>query len=248
MRPLIGITASINEQNRATTGMNNVLSVSRAGGVPVVLPVVDDVDTIKVFVEEIDGLILTGGNDVDPFLYGEEPHKDLGTVNPERDFFEMELLRAVLTLDKPVLGLCRGSQVLNVVFGGTLYQDIYAQSDGPLLQHRQKAPRHYGIHGVTLEASSKLREIVGRDAIRVNSFHHQAVRRPGEGLLVNATASDGVVEGVESEKHSFVIGVQWHPEHMAPEGDDASDRLFRAFVSASGRRRDGSGTVSAAAF
>lgn len=235
LQPIIGITGNVKDETRLTASMNTVRSITKAGGTPVVLPIVDDRDVMARFVDVIDGLVLSGGMDVDPTLYGEEPHPKLGKVSPERDFFEINIARAVLDKGKPLLGICRGCQVLNVSLGGTLFQDIHAQSSQPLLQHVQQAPRYHGSHFAEISNDSKLKAVVGQERIRVNSFHHQAVKEVGRGLVVSAVASDGVVEAVESTEHPFVIGVQWHPEHMALHDDEPSNSLFRAFVSACSR-------------
>lgn len=232
MKPIIGVTSSIKEGRTLTTGMDNAYSIIQAGGVPLVLPSVTDVSVLERLAATLDGLLVTGGGDVDPTLYGEEPHPALGEVCPERDRFEMAVIRRFLQLDKPILGICRGCQVLNVAAQGDLFQDIHAQADHTLLQHYQKSPRGHATHFIEIEEHSKLHGIVQATCLKVNSFHHQAISKAGEGFAITARSSDGIVEGIESKLHRFAIGVQWHPENMTRMGDQPSLQLFEAFIKA----------------
>lgn len=230
-KPLIGITSNLNEGELVTLGQDNVSSIIQANGVPLILPSISDMDAIRRMAEAIDGLLVTGGGDVDPTQFGEEPHPKLGEVSPERDYFEINLIREVLKKDKPVLAICRGMQIVNVVMGGDLYQDIYAQS-GAQLQHQQKAPRWHTSHFIDVDKDGLLYKIVGETKIKVNSYHHQAIRRVAEGFHVSAKASDGIIEAIESKEHRFVLGVQWHPENITKKGDVYSQNIFKAFVEA----------------
>ncbi|MBD7909040.1 gamma-glutamyl-gamma-aminobutyrate hydrolase family protein [Sporosarcina gallistercoris] len=231
MKPLIGITCHHNFEYQYLLNHSYVQSVTEAGGIPLLLAMglKNDVGSL---VERLDGLLLSGGFDINPLFYDEEPIKELGEISPGRDDNEMELVRAFLQADKPVLGICRGHQVLNVAQGGTMYQDIHALMDGDILQHVQNARRDHLSHRVELVENSKISTIFGTTNILVNSFHHQAVKDVSDGFTVGGTASDGVIEAIESEKHKFVIGVQWHPENTACAGDVPSNRLFNAFVEA----------------
>ncbi|WJH37234.1 gamma-glutamyl-gamma-aminobutyrate hydrolase family protein [Paenibacillus sp. CC-CFT747] len=174
--------------------------------------------------------MLSGGTDLDPAYFGEEPHPKLGEVVPDRDRAELLLLDAYLQARKPVLGICRGCQVMNAALGGTLLQDIPSQCPDAL-QHTQKAPRSHGSHLVRIREGSRLHGILGALEIRVNSFHHQAVRRAAPGLTVTAHALDGIVEAVERPGPPFFVGVQWHPEDMAG-GDRYAAALFQSLVEA----------------
>ncbi|MBX6395573.1 MAG: gamma-glutamyl-gamma-aminobutyrate hydrolase family protein, partial [Alicyclobacillaceae bacterium] len=174
--------------------------------------------------------MLTGGVDVDPAFFGEEPSRGLGEVCPQRDTFEMALVEEAFLRNVPVLAICRGMQVMNVVAGGTLIQDLGSQGRGNL-QHRQKAPRWHGSHRIEVVPGSKLAAILGAEELRVNSFHHQAVKDVAPGMQVSATSSDGVVEAIESSLHRFAVGVQWHPENMWRR-DPVQFRLFEALVRA----------------
>lgn len=231
MKKIIGITAHMDD-GRHTISRDNIWAISDSGGVPVVLPNVTDEVVIDHYVQMIDGLYVTGGGDIDPTLFGEEPHPNLGTITPERDAFELQLLRKCLKADIPILAVCRGCQIVNIAAGGDMFQDIYGQIPKQLLQHQQRGPRSHPSHYVHVSKNSLLHSIVGSQFIKVNSLHHQAVREMGEGFKVCGTASDGIIEAFESEDHRFVVAVQWHPENMFGAGDTCSVRLFKAFIDA----------------
>lgn len=250
-RPLIGIVAGQERDRegaaRLTLPRAYTAAVEMAGGAPVVLPLVDDLRLAEIYLGALDGLLLAGGGDVDPARFGEDPLPELGRVDPERDALEIALARRALELDLPVLGICRGIQVLNVAVGGTLYQDLEAQVPHSL-QHQQTAPRWYPIHEVRLEPESLLARIYQTESLRVNSFHHQAVRVVGQPFRVAAKSKDAVIEAVESRAHAFAVGVQWHPECMV-ERYPVQRLLFTAFVKAAraARTRRGGHAESKAA-
>lgn len=234
MKPIIGISSSI-EQDEKNYFINrdNCAMIEAAGGIPFILPHSADTETIKQMAKAIDGLYLTGGNDIDPTYFGEEPHPKLGSINPTRDVFETALIKEILAEDKPLLGVCRGAQIVNIALGGTMYQDIYAQIDGDLLQHSQQAPVGHGSHFVDVTADSLLHQIVKADKLRVNSRHHQANKDAAPAMIHSAVSSDGLPEATESTQHRFVLGVQWHPENLAAQAnDEASKKIFRAFIRA----------------
>lgn len=207
-----------------------VRSVEQAGAIPVVLPPVRPED-VPAILDRLDGIVLSGGVDVDPSLYGQAAHPKLGRVNRRRDDFELALTREALRRDTPILAICRGQQVLNVATGGTLVQDIPSTIEGAML-HGGKGPRSRRAHRAEVTASSRLRAILGRDVLSVNSIHHQSVDRPGEGVVVSARCpEDGVVEGVEMPDRRFVVGVQWHPESFWNQ-TDSFQTLFDAHVEA----------------
>lgn len=187
-------------------------AVEASGGIPVIIPVMHP-GLAPELVAHLQGILFAGGVDVDPSYYGEEPLPGLGQVTPERDALELALAREALDRGVPVLGICRGVQVLNVAAGGTLYQDLASQL-GKVLKHRQEAPRWYESHAVRIDPGSRLAAVVGTSELRVNSFHHQAVREVAPGLRAVAWAPDGVVEAVEAVNHRFALGLQWHPEEM----------------------------------
>ncbi|WP_313894588.1 gamma-glutamyl-gamma-aminobutyrate hydrolase family protein [Psychrobacillus sp.] len=230
MKPIIGISSNLKEQVLSVS-TNNIHAISEFGGVPIVLPNIEG-ESVDAIANMIDGLLLTGGGDIDPTLFGEEPQPALGNITPERDVFEIALIEKMLELNKPILGICRGVQILNIAAGGNMYQDIYTQSENKLLQHDQKAPSTHASHFVWVMKDSLLSDIVKVDTFKVNSFHHQAVRKVPEGFEVSAIASDGTIEAIESKNHAFVIGVQWHPESLLLKKEAMSSTIFQAFLHA----------------
>lgn len=233
MKPIIGVTSSVKDERTMLVSYDNIDSVTASGGVPLVLPNLTNEEEIEQISNRIDGLLVTGGGDIDPTLFGEEPHPNLGLITPGRDTFEISLIKKMIKARKPVLAICRGCQVLNIAGGGDMYQDIYSQTDRQLLQHRQVAPRSHGSHYIDVQEGSLLNQITGSDYYKVNSFHHQAVRDMAPGFFVSARSSDGIIEALESREHPFLLGVQWHPECMTALGDKPSLLLFSAFIEAS---------------
>src|SRR5690625_990141 len=220
MKPLIGISPSMNKNERNyQVSSDNINAIINAGGVPLVLPYLTNEKDIAKLIQIIDGLYITGGSDVDPGLYGEEPHQKLQTVIPERDKSELKIIKKALKLDKPILGVCRGSQILNVAVGGNLYQDIYSQINGELVQHYQRAPKEHGSHYIHISKESLLYRLIGVERWRVNSRHHQACKNIISSFRISAKATDGIIEAIESKKHTFVLGLQWHPENMMIAND-----------------------------
>ncbi|MCP2033874.1 putative glutamine amidotransferase [Planomicrobium sp. HSC-17F08] len=233
MKPIIGVTSS-KELGKAKYHIQqaDTEAILQAGGLPIMLPHLLQDSDIEQIAERIDGLFAAGGYDVDPTLFGEEPHPNLGTIIPSRDAFELALIQKVLELGKPILGVCRGAQILNVAVGGDMYQDISSQMEGALLQHQQQSPVEHGSHFVHVAEGSLLHRLTGTEKLRVNSRHHQANRNVPEPFLISGTASDGVVEAIESKEHHFVLGLQWHPENMAIAADEASKNIFKGFIEA----------------
>lgn len=229
MKPIIGITTDLEKNEKHMLNNTYVNAVIHAGGLPILLPIGIEED-VEQFAGLIDGLLLTGGGDLDPTIFGEEPHVLLGSVEPARDAVELNLFKEVLAINKPILGVCRGLQVINIALGGNMYQDIYAQKEGDLLQHSQKALRTHGSHFVQVEKDSLLESITKTNQIKVNSFHHQAVKDIPTPLRISGVASDGVIEAIESTAHRFVLGVQWHPEALAQKSDAVSLQIFDAFI------------------
>lgn len=208
-----------------------VESIRRAGAEVVELTVTDAPESV---VERVDGLLLTGGGDIDPALYGATTHASFAAAEPGRDAFEIALVRAALAADLPVLAICRGMQVLSVAFGGDLVQDIPTEVNGAL-HHDVREPRYAIAHEVWVSPTSRLAALMKDDledgeSCQVNSRHHQAVRHVGDGLEVTATAPDGVIEAVERPTARFCLGVQWHPENFWRTGEFRP--LFEGFVEA----------------
>ena len=210
-RPLIGISANTADID-LTLRRVYCDQIVRAGGVPMVLPPVDDVEVLINMLEGIDGLVLTGGADYNPLWYGEQPEKELHTINSTRDLPELLLTRLAFNRQIPILGICRGVQTMAIALGGNLVQDLKTP-----LKHGQDAPRSEATHSVTITEGSTLYGLYGQETF-VNSFHHQAVKDCGSHLHVVATAPDGVIEAVESTEQKALMGVQWHPEWMGGEG------------------------------
>ena len=233
MKPIIGVTSftELNGNDYMIT-MDDANAVLRAGGIPVALPTLLNVSDIDEIVQSLDGLYLTGGYDIDPTLFGEEPHPKLGVIVPSRDAFEIMIVKKFLELDKPILGVCRGCQILNIAVGGDMYQDTGSQVNHDILQHKQLAPKTHGSHFVDVPQGTLLNRITGSERFKINSHHHQSNRFVPAPFRVSGTASDGIIEAIESDTHSFVLAVQWHPESMVSSNDEPSLKIFEAFIGA----------------
>jgi putative glutamine amidotransferase len=247
--PLVGITTSElrrKEQNppikeseppmpELALGLSYPAAVAAAGGLPVVIPPLPALGAAAV-IERLDALVLSGGPDLHPSLYGRDPHPELGPTEPELDIFELALCRGALAVRKPILGICRGMQLLNVTCGGTLHQhvpDVY----GTTVEHRSPLKGVKAAHDVQAIDDTLLQRIAGRGELHVNSFHHQAVEELGAGLRVNARAADGLIEGIESvDEDEFVVGVQWHLESLTAT-EPRHGALLAALVQAAEDRR-----------
>lgn len=238
-KPIIAITADsfieptpiINQQfaNFVPRDLKEV--ILKEGGIPIVLPFPDDItladEISKSVIELVDGVIIPGGADVDPIHYHEEPINELGRTLYQRDAYELSIIKAAKDLKKPVFGICRGLQLMNVAFGGTLYQDLIKQNPDSYMKHAQDAPGNFPTHYIDIEEDSIFFNIFGPKAY-VNSRHHQGVKDVGTGFRVTARAADGVVEAIESSQNSL-FAVQWHPENMWRD-DDKQLQIFRDFI------------------
>ena len=229
-KPVIGISSGVSE-GKVSLRDEYGNAVCRAGGIPVIIPVTTDSTIIGKYAGIIDGLIMSGGEDIQPAYYGEEVFNGTVECVARRDTADFLLLRAALRRGLPVLAICRGEQLANVLFGGSLYQDLPSQL-GTAVCHSQDKKRDCAEHTVYLEEGSRLRGLLGVDSIGVNSFHHQAVRTLGEGLKVSARAADGVIEAFEGKG---VFGVQFHPEAFVSAGDDTFLPIFTDFVEQASR-------------
>lgn len=230
--PIIGVTCCFdNNQGRLWLSENYINAVLNAGGIPVILPVLAPGYQITPMLDMCNGLLLPGGGDIDPLLFGEEPLPANGEICPQRDSFEIEITKQALAKGVPILGICRGAQVLNVAAGGTVCQDIKGIIANPL-KHSQEAPRWYPTHTVVPVAGTLFESIVGSEPIRVNSYHHQMVGHLGSDLIVSAFSLDNVVEAIEyRDNKKFVLGVQYHPEGMW-KTDQKANALFKRFIDA----------------
>jgi len=211
-------------------------AVEAAGGIPFMLPLTSDESDIARMSCMFDGFLFTGGQDINPGLYGERAEEVCGEVCHERDAMESALFKRVLELDKPVFGICRGLQMINVLLGGTLYQDIPTQFVSSVkIGHSQSPPYSKPVHDVRIEKDSLLQRIIGKEVYKVNSYHHQGIKRLAEPLVAAAEAEDGLIEAVIMPDKKFVLAVQWHPEFNYAE-DEGSFRLFEAFIRSCGQQ------------
>jgi putative glutamine amidotransferase len=246
--PLIGISADLSgvPANATNPAQEPILllpqrycrAIQETGGITLILPPIASRSGLRRTLHPLDGVLISGGNfDIHPSYYGENPISALGAIKKERTEFELELVDLALHQDLPLLGICGGAQAINVALGGSLYQDIATQLPNAT-QHEQGAKRNEGGHPIMIHSGTYLRKIVQKQTLDVNTTHHQAVRKIGKGLVVNATAEDGLIEGLESSSHSFVLGVQWHPEILARK-DPSQRRIFASFIAAAKRLRRG---------
>ena len=209
-------------------------SLSKAGAIPLIMPYLEsrskDEQYIKEVLEEVDALILPGGSDIDPALYNSYPEKNLGDITPERDRWELKILEMAMEMRKPILGICRGFQLINIYYGGSLKVDVCGNSTESKIPHMAlMVPKYYKTHQLEIKENTRLAKIFAGDEVAVNSYHHQAVDKVGEGLTVSAVAPDGFVEGVEDPNYPYLVGVQWHPEMMVAK-DPVQLKLFKDFV------------------
>lgn len=239
-RPIIGIvepwapigTGCFMGAYRTYANYPYVQGIVKGGGLPLGLPLVETEELCEAQAALCDGLILSGGADIDAHLYGEEPAVKQGHFDRKMDLYYIHMIRAAHRLGLPIFGICRGIQAVNVAFGGTLLQDIPSEVKGAL-QHDQDAPPANPCHFVTIEPDSFLGQFMPAQA-EVNSFHHQAVGKLGEGLRVTAKSRDGIVEALENTSGSPIIAVQWHPEMLQAGGEPLAEELFRRFVALCG--------------
>jgi len=232
-KPVIGVSSSFSGKEYAETVTINqsyLEAVRQAGGIPLVIPVDASEEEMAFLLDQCDGMVLTGGVDIDPRLYGEEILNDSVSIAPVRDRGEKILCALAEERGFPILGICRGVQYLNVYYGGDLYQDIPTQRETEIA-HRMAEPHRRTCHRCLLEADSPLRDLLGTDEIYVNRHHDQAVRKVAPGFRVMARCDDGIIEAIWKPDHKFLWGLQWHPEKIW-DMDEPSARIFRAFVDA----------------
>ena len=222
--PVIGISGNFREGD-CTLAQGYYMSVLEAGGTPVVIPSYDNEKALVSILDTLDGLVLSGGADIDPDYLGEEP-LDCISVTPRRDAQELVLVRLAVERQIPILGICRGIQMLTVALGGKLYQDIKTQHGRPCIEHSQTIARGLPSHDVKIEKDSLLHSLMGTETLAVNSFHHQAVKEVPQGFRVTAMSEDGIIEGMESTTFRPILGVQWHPECFILENDRTMMPIF----------------------
>lgn len=232
-RILVPIPIQDNEKRRFTLGKNYVNSLIACGAIPILLPTTLALESWRTVYESAAGVMLSGGSDVDPSLFGEPAHEKTYGIDRQRDDVEMALARWALQDDKPLFAICRGIQVMNVALGGSLIQDLPSMLDSAIPHdgNYNGFDRDAVAHSVRVAPDTRIARIIGSGDVGVNSFHHQALKDVAEGLVVTSRAPDGVVESVELPAKRYYIGVQWHPEEMAAKREDMM-RLFRTFVEA----------------
>lgn len=240
MTALIGLTArkSFDAEKQLTAhgvGASYIESVLAAGGTPVIIPLIEDEKLLRRLFDAVDGILFPGGEDVDPKYYNQEPHPKLGRVDSLRDKVEITLCRWAFAEDKPVLGLCRGIQMMNVALGGTLIQDIPSQIQASEKHSQESRDWSEASHELKIQDTSNLAAIVGATSLAVNSFHHQALDKIASKLVVVGESDDGLAEAVEAKDKKFFVGLQCHPENLWQGTDERWLRVFRAFVGAAER-------------
>ena len=229
---VIGLSGNILYENSSIpkefVNKSYIDSVIRSSGIPFIMPIVEDDKIIRGMIENVDGIIMTGGVDVHPFRFNEEPIEKIGTISAERDEFDFKVMKYAVEMNKPIFGICRGIQVINVHFGGTLIQDIPSQRNTNIL-HSQTAEYHIATHKINIVKDTIIYDMLGETS-EVNSFHHQAIDNLAKDFKVTATSKDGMVEAIEyKKKDSFILGVQWHPELMSAKNVKMQN-IFDMFV------------------
>ncbi|OPH50562.1 amidotransferase [Paenibacillus ferrarius] len=230
-KPMIGVLPLYDKSKDSYWMLPGYMKgIEEAGGIPVILPMTSDRDVILTLAESFDGFLFTGGHDINPLIYGEQEDEVCGELCEARDVLESVLFEQVVQLNKPAFGICRGLQLFNALLGGTLYQDIPTQrgSDSQVT-HKQEPPYTLPIHHVYIDKGNALHQIIGKESVSVNSYHHQGIKALSEQLVAVAQAEDGLIEAVIMPEKKFIFAVQWHPE-FSYQADDFNFKLFVQFV------------------
>ena len=227
-KPIIGVTAPIQDNGDLNLFHSYIHAIESAGGAPIIIPYLDDNETLFQAISICDGILFTGGVDVEPERYGEERAPECGEAQLKRDELELKIFDMIRESNMPVMAICRGAQLVNVALGGTLYQDIYAHY-GTTLPHKTTEPRHGYAHSVAVVEGSPLYNLWGVTEARINTFHHQAIKALGKGLKVMAKAEDGIIEAVYAEGERYLRAYQWHPERLC-DADDNNRAVFTDFI------------------
>lgn len=233
MKPKIGITCYMDTVSNVKYNMLstfNTNAVLKAGGIPVIFPASSDDEIISNYLDIVDGVYFTGGEDISPILLNEEPSPYIGKLSYDRDIFEIKLFKEAAKRDIPILGVCRGMQLINIAAGGKNYQDIYKEHEG-VSCHNPKADMQDYFHNVYLEKGSIISEIYKdfNNRLMVNSSHHQAVKIPAEGFKVTGRAKDNIIECIESIKNTFILATQWHPEYLQEKHEEGI-LIYKRFI------------------
>jgi len=217
--PTIGISTNTDGE---LSCVNNyyVNCINEAGGIPIIIPFTNDTATLIQLLKKLDGIIISGGGDINPLFFGEEPSQKIGELKTLKDEFDLKLIKIASDRQIPIFGICRGHQLINYYFGGTNYQDIYSETDSKI-KHSQNMPKNESSHSIYLKKDSVFTNMIGKEIIEVNSFHHQAIKKIASGFKESAVSSDGINEGIEALPTYAIFSVQWHPECMAQKGNDA---------------------------
>ena len=231
-KPLIGLTCSRipNQDHLPAFAVNEpyARSISTAGGIPILIPLDLSESDLGALLDRVDGIVFTGGYDIDPHKYGGQPHPKVMHIDQARDETEIHLVKIMAERGMPILGICRGLQVINVAMGGSLYEDLPQQFSGSIQHDHHDKPRDHLAHPVWVESGNRLAQILSQEEVRVNSLHHQGIRKLGNLLRPTAYSADGLVEAVELTGSQFSLAVQWHPEEL--QAHQAQRLLFQAFV------------------
>lgn len=237
MRPVIGVFAEVKDDFYSGVRRAYIRAIEDSGGVPMLIPYLESDEALAEAIAAVDGVLFSGGADISPSRYGEAASERLGELEVNRDELDFRAFAIAHRLGVPILGICRGAQMINVALGGSLYQDIpseYKSEYKTDIAHRQSEAENEPSHGVTIISGTGLSELIGKDRMAANSFHHQAIRRLGDGLCVTALADDGIIEGYEYPGERYLSAFQWHPERLASDNGD-SKRIFEDFILAAQR-------------
>lgn len=231
-KPIIGVTALFDDEKDSIWMLPSYLdAITDSGGIPVILPIIDNEEDIKSLVNKLDGFLFAGGQDINPEIYNEKKSNHCGYINAARDKMEKSLLNEILNIDKPVLAICRGFQLLNSYLGGALYQDIKIdRNNNEDSIHRQEKPYNKPSHKVKIKSDSLLFDIIKKEEIMVNSMHHQAIKKVSPNVSEAAISEDGIIESIYMKDKNFVLGVQWHPEHLYKDYKEQFN-IFKKFIS-----------------
>ena len=231
-KPIIGLTSYQREKGAYCSVVTEyIYSVFAAGGIPVCIPTIEDEEDYEYYIDMLDGILFTGGADINPLCYGEEPLKEINGIAPYRDKYELGLFKKAYEKCMPIFGVCRGSQLINVALGGKLYQDINRQIPDSFGHYPKDTPEDELYHSVNIVEGSRLKNILGEEKLHINSFHHQAVKTLGSNLVVGALSSDNIIESIESTEDRYLLGVQWHPECLTKK-HPIFLKLFKDFIQA----------------
>ena len=234
MKPIIGILGPVDDDGSINLLHTYSAAIEKAGGVPILLPFTENEETLSEYVSACDGFLFSGGVDVEPKRFGEETKSECGKIQLKRDQLEFSIFKIAFESKKAILGICRGAQVINVALGGTLYQDIPTEIKTDIL-HRQSEPRNMPSHSVNILADTPLMELIGKERMTANSFHHQAIKALGEGLLVMALADDAIIEAVYHNDYPYLLAYQWHPERLC-DTDTDNMKIFTSFIKAASKK------------